>query len=347
MIACGAQQYCRCKDGGCCSFARGSDGTPQPDGLTGMADIVLCECFARDGLQHEPVFVPTALKIELIDMFTAAGFPRIEATSYSHPGQVPAFRDASDVLAGINMRPGTFYKATCPNLRAVDRALANTAVDRGASEFSLLVSATESHTARNLHTNRAKQWQNVADMCARAGGLVRLVGVISVAFGCPFEGKVDQGEVIDDVAHFVELGARHITLGDTTGLATPRTVATLFKRLTEEVPDAVPIAHFHDTRGTGLANCLAALDAGCTHFDSSFGGVGGHPAEIEYGTGYTGNVATEDLFNLFEEIGVSTGLNPDLVLAASRRCEAILGRQLRSSVARAGYGMKLMERHHV
>lgn len=154
--------------------------------------VVICECFARDGLQHESAFLPTATKVALIDAIARAGFRRIEATSYSHPRHVPAFADATEVLAGIARPEGVAFKATCPNLRAVDRALADLAAGHGASELSLLVSATEAHTERNLRTSRAAQWQAVAEMASAARGRFRLVGVISMAFGCPFEGPVDQ-----------------------------------------------------------------------------------------------------------------------------------------------------------
>ena len=304
-----------------------------------MPDVVICECFARDGLQHEPADVPIASKVAAINLFTEAGFPRIEATSYSHPGRVPAFRNASAVLAGIRRREGVFYKATCPNTRAVARALADADAGHGANELSLLVSATESHTERNLRTTRAAQWETAAEMARLAGGRFRLVGVISMALGCPFEGAVDPGAVIADVQRFADLGAQLLSIGDTTGLATPSTVRRLFRRLADEVPGITPVAHFHDTRGTGLANCMAALEAGCRNFDSAFGGVGGHPSQIQYGGGYTGNVATEDLVNLLEAEGMATGLDLDAVLAASRLCEEILGRQLNSSVGRSGYGL--------
>jgi hydroxymethylglutaryl-CoA lyase len=301
--------------------------------------VTICECFARDGLQHEAAFVPTERKIALIDAFGAAGFPRIEATSYSHPDRVPAFRDATEVLRGITRASGADYKATCPNPRAVRRAVADLDAGHGATEISLLVSATESHTARNLRTTRAAQWDNVAEMVREAGGRFRLVGVISVAFGCPIEGRVDPGSVLVDIARFASLGVELITLGDTTGLATPDTVRVLFRRVLAEVPGVNPVAHFHDTRGTGLANCVAALEAGCRFFDSAFGGVGGHPAQIEYGGGATGNVTTEDLVNLFETMGADTGLDLDRVIVASRLCEESLGRTLNSMVARAGYGL--------
>ncbi len=301
--------------------------------------VTICECFARDGLQHEETFVPTGDKVALIDAFTDAGFPRIEATSYSHPERVPAFRDASDVLTGIRRRDGVYYKATCPNVRAVERAAADLDGGRGANEISLLVSATESHTQRNLRTSRDAQWANVAGMVQAAGGRFRLVGVVSVALGCPFEGPVDPGRVVEDVARFAELGVTLVALGDTTGLATPASVRAMFRRVAADLPGVTAIAHFHNTRGTGLANCVAALEAGCRHFDTAFGGVGGHPAEIQYGGGMTGNVATEDLVNLLEAEGVSTGLDLDRFMAASELCERVLGRPLYSMVARAGLGL--------
>lgn len=308
--------------------------------------VTICECFARDGLQHEAAAPSTADKVAAIDAFTVAGFARIEATSYSHPDRVPVFRDASAVLAGIHRAPGAYYKATCPNPRAVSRALADLEAGHGASEISLLVSATASHTERNLRTTRDRQWANVAEMVALAAGRFRLVGVVSVALGCPFEGAVDPGVVVADAARFAGLGVELVAIGDTTGLGTPATVRRLFRRLLAEVPGVVPVAHFHDSRGTGLANCMAALEAGCTHFDSAFGGVGGHPAGIQYGGGYTGNVATEDLVNLLEAEGFDTGLDRDAVLAASRLAERILGRTLDSMVARTGFGL-LPERRAV
>ena len=301
--------------------------------------VVICECFARDGLQHETLALPTADKVAAIDAFTAAGFRRIEATSYSHPGQVPAFGDASAVLAGIRRGPGVHYKATCPNARAVHRALADLDSGHGATELSLLVSATESHTGRNLRTTRDAQWAAVADMVRLAAGRFRLVGVISMALGCPFEGAVGPAVVAADAARFADLGVGLVSVGDTAGHGTPSAVRALFRRLASEVPSVTLVAHFHNTRGTGLANCMTALEAGCRHFDSAFGGVGGHPAQIQYGEGMTGNVATEDLVNLLEAEGVATGLNRDAVLAASRLCERLLGRELHSMVARAGFGL--------
>ncbi|MEU7765255.1 hydroxymethylglutaryl-CoA lyase [Nocardia sp. NPDC049190] len=299
--------------------------------------VTICECFARDGLQHEPEFVPTETKVALLDSFAAAGFRRIEATSYSHPDRVPGFSDASQVLAAITRKPGVAFKATCPNPRAVQRALDDLEAGHGAEELSLLVSATESHTERNLRTTRAGQWERVTEMARLADGRFRLVGVVSVAFGCPFEGAVDPGRVAEDVARFIDLGADLVTLGDTIGVATPPSVRAMFTRLQRAHPGFPVVAHFHNTRGTGIANAVAALDAGCRHFDTAFGGVGGHPTGIRYGAGLTGNVCTEDLVSLFDAMGVETGLDLDQLAAASAACEAALGRPLSSMVARAGF----------
>src|SRR5689334_24296401 len=156
-----------------------------------MTAVTLCECFARDGLQHEPGFIPTETKRALIERFASLGFRRVEATSYSNPKVVPQFADASELLKSVKRKEGTFYKATCANVRAVERALADLDAGFGANEISLLVSATESHTQKNLNRSRGEQWHNIEEMARAAKGRFRLVGTISVAFGCPFEGRVD------------------------------------------------------------------------------------------------------------------------------------------------------------
>ena len=305
--------------------------------MAAVADVTLCECFARDGLQHEPQFVPTATKRALVERFAALGFRRVEATSYSNPKVVPQFPDASQLLQSLERRPGVFYKATCANVKAVERALADLAAGHGANEISLLVSATESHARKNLNRSRAEQWQNIADMVAAVGGRFRLVGTISVAFGCPFEGAVDPDVVLSDVESFARLGVENVALGDTTGMATPKSVRQMFSLLEEKKEKRlVPIAHFHDTRGTGLVNYVAAYEAGVRHFDSSFGGVGGHPAKVEYGGGHTGNVCTEDLVNLFESMGIATGIDLNGLLDTAELCEQALGRELHGRVTRSG-----------
>ena len=300
-----------------------------------MSAVTICECFARDGLQHEPEFVATAAKVELIGRFAALGFRRIEATSYSNPAVVPQFADASEVLRRLPRKDGVGYKATCANVRAVERALADLQAGYGASEISLLVSASDSHSRKNLKRSRAEQWQNIEDMVRVADGRFKLVGTVSVAFGCPFEGKVERRTVREDVQRFLGLGVRHVALGDTTGMATPGSIKTMFEELSR-LRYLIPIAHFHDSRGTGLVNYVAAYQAGVRYFDSSFGGAGGHPAKVQYGGGFTGNVCTEDLVNLFESMGIETGIDLEGLLDTARFCERTLGRELYGRVTRSG-----------
>jgi hydroxymethylglutaryl-CoA lyase len=300
-----------------------------------MSAVTICECFARDGLQHEPAFVPTAAKVELIGRFAALGFRRIEATSYSNPAVVPQFADASEVLKELPRKEGVSYKATCANVRAVERAAADLAAGHGASEISLLVSASDSHSGKNLKRSRAEQWQNIEDMVRVAGGRFKLVGTVSVAFGCPFEGKVERRTVREDVQRFLGLGVRHVALGDTTGMATPTSIKAMFEELSR-LRYLIPIAHFHDSRGTGLVNYVAAYQAGVRYFDSSFGGVGGHPAKVQYGGGFTGNVCTEDLVSLFESMDIDTGIDLEGLLDTARFCERTLGRELYGRVTRSG-----------
>src|SRR5260221_14201921 len=229
-----------------------------------MSAVTLCECFARDGLQHEPAFVPTAAKRALVERFAALGFQRVEATSYSNPKVVPQFADATDLLQSLARQPGVFYKATCANVRAVERALIDLDAGYGVNEISLLVSATEAHTQKNLNRSRAEQWQNIEDMVQAAKGRFRMVGTVSVAFGCPFEGKVAEDFVVSDVERFSRLGVNHVAIGDTTGVATPLSVKSLFSK----IKGVTPIAHFHDSRGTGLVDYVSAYEAGVGPFDS-------------------------------------------------------------------------------
>ena len=297
-------------------------------------DVTLCECFARDGLQHEAGFVPTATKRALVERFAALGFPRVEATSYSNPKVVPQFADASELLKSLERRTNTFYKATCANVKAVERALEDLDAGFGANEISLLVSATRSHSKKNLNRTRGEQWENIEEMVRAAKGRFRMVGTVSVAFGCPFEGKVDPDVVLKDVEKFASLGVTYVALGDTIGTATPKAVRDLVSQI--KIPNLNVIAHFHDSRGTGLVNYVAAYEAGVRHFDSAFGGVGGHPAKVKYGDGFTGNVCTEDLVNLFESMGIRTGINLDGLLATAELCEQTLGRELYGRVTRSG-----------
>jgi hydroxymethylglutaryl-CoA lyase len=301
-----------------------------------MSDLTLCECFARDGLQHEADFIPTAQKVALIDRFARAGFARVEATSYSNPAVVPQFADATEVLRALPRVDGVYYKATCANVRAVERALTDLNAGIGANEISLLVSASDAHSLRNLKQSRADQWTRIEAMAAAAQGRFRLIGTISVAFGCPFEGEIDASRVLADVERFAALGVHHVTLGDTIGVATQASTQRLFGAMLRACPDVQAIAHFHDTRGTGIVNYLAAFEAGVRHYDVAFGGVGGHPAKVKYGGGVTGNVCTEDFVNVLETMGVDTGIDLAAMMEASEACESALGRTLASRVARTG-----------
>jgi len=299
-------------------------------------EVMLCECFARDGLQHETTQLPTATKTALVQRFADIGFRRVEATSYSNPKVIPQFADASDMLRTLARRDGVFYKATCANVRAVERAVADAEAGFGANEISLLVSATETHSMKNLARSRNDQWRNIASMVDAAGGRFRLIGTISMALGCPFEGYVDPAVVLASAMRFEALGVRYVTVGDTTGVATPVSTRAIFKALMRDVPGVTPIAHFHDTRGTGIANYVAALDAGVRWFDCAIGGVGGHPVKVKYGGGHTGNVCTEDLVDLFAAMGVATGIDRSALLDVVAECEAALGRTLDGRVSRSG-----------
>ena len=239
------------------------------------------------------------------------------------------------MLAGIARPEGVRFKATCPNARAVERAIADLDAGHGADELSFLVSASEGHSRRNLRASRAEQWDRIEAMAGMARGRFTLVGVVSVAFACPFDGRTDPDVVLSDAARLAALGCDLVTIGDTTGHAAPGAVRRLFADLAS-LGGVAPVAHFHDTRGTALANCLAAYDAGCRHFDAAVGGTGGHPAGIAYGEGYTGNAATEDLVNLFESEGIPTGIDWDALMALSAMAEGALGRPLQARTVRAG-----------
>ena len=298
--------------------------------------VILNECFARDGLQNETTFVPADTKVALIDRFTELGFRRVEATSYANPERVPQFADASEVLAKMRRGENVLYKASGGNVRAVERANADYDKGVGPNEISLLASASESHSKKNLNATKEEQWRRVQDMVQVAGGRYNLVGSLSVAFACPFDGIISPEIVKEDCARFAELGVRTISLGDTIGAATPDLIEAMFESLIAAHPELTFVAHFHDTRGLGLANCLAAYRAGCRYFDSAFGGAGGHPAKIKYGGGYTGNVATEDLVNMFEAMGISTGIKLDRLIETARMCEEVVGRELYGKVTRTG-----------
>jgi hydroxymethylglutaryl-CoA lyase len=305
--------------------------------------VVLSECFVRDGLQHETSFMPTARKVALIKRFVSLGFPRIEATSFTHPGNVPQFTDADEVLSAIPRQHGVSYKATCINMRSVERAIAASDAGHGPNEVSVILCPSDMMSQRAFHRTRAVQHDLIKSMIDGFQNRFTLIGTISFAFGSPPE-AVDPRNVIDDAIWLRNNGVKYLAIADTAGMGTPRSVAAIFRTLRQELPDAVPIAHFHDTRGLGLTNCLAAYEEGVRHFDCAFGGAGGSPAKINYFEGYTGNVCTEDLVNMFETIGVKTNIDLSRLIETAKLCEEAVGRELHGRVTRSGLGQHSEER---
>jgi hydroxymethylglutaryl-CoA lyase len=303
--------------------------------------VVLCECFARDGLQNEDAFVPTDLKVRFLDAATEAGFPKIEAASYAHPKYLPQFADTEEVLRRIRRKAGVTYLGLVPNERGLDRCLEHRQQGFGPDAIGTILSASEPHNQANVKRTVAESRAEIEAICRRAlkDGL-RVIGAIATSFGCPIQGVVPFAAVAELAAWYADLGAQEVLFGDTTGTANPVQVEAFFTSLRSAVPGAVPIAHFHNTRGTALANCLAALRAGVTHFDASVGGVGGRPKFTEGNypriMGFTGNACTEDLAAMFEEMGVRTGLDLPRLLDLGRLAEQVLGRELHSHVVKTG-----------
>ncbi len=291
------------------------------------ARISLREVGPRDGLQNEDP-VPTAAKVELINTLAGTGISRIEAVSYVRPEAIPQMADADQVWAGITRSPAVRYSALAPNLRGARRAL-----DAGFTEVEVVVSASDTHNRRNVNRGTAESLDDIAviiDEAHRRGASCQVV--VATAWGCPYEGDVQAGRVLGVAGRAVADGADAISFGDTTGMATPRRVTELVAGFRSRHP-AVPLnLHFHNTRGTGLANVLAALELGVDDFDASVGGLGGCP----YAPGASGNIATEELVHMVEDMGVATGVDLDAMIGAAEEAERIVGRQLPSQVLRAG-----------
>ena len=289
--------------------------------------ISLREVGPRDGLQNEAP-VPTAAKVSLIDALSLTGLPRIEAVSFVSPKAIPSMADAEAVWSGINRAPGVRYSALVPNLRGAERALA-----AGFREIEVVVSASDTHNRKNVRRSTAESLDDIATLIQvihDAGGSCQVI--VSTAFGCPYEGEVPVSRVVETATRAVRDGADGVSFGDTTGMATPGRVTAVVGELRSAAPDVPLNLHFHNTRGTGLANVLAALQLGVADFDASVGGLGGCP----YAPGATGNVCTEDLVHMVEDMGVATGVDLDALLEAARLAESLVGRTLPSQVLRAG-----------
>ncbi len=282
------------------------------------ARVTVVEVGPRDGLQNEKGVVSTEDKVRFIDLLSAAGFPVIEATSFVSPKAVPQLADAAEVMATIQRKPGVRYTALVPNQKGMERALA-----AGVDEVAVFTGASETFVQHNINTSIAgsiESFRPVVEMAREAGKRVR--GYISTAFGCPYEGPVAPEAVARVADLLLDLGVAELSIGDTIGVATPNQVVAVTELLLGRVPVERLAMHFHDTRGTALANVLAALQLGISIFDSSTGGLGGCP----YAPGASGNLATEDLLYLLHGLGIETGVRLDGVVEASRFLAGVRGR---------------------
>lgn len=310
------------------------------DRLTLSDRVVIGECWARDGLQNETVIVPTDQKVEMISAMVDAGFTKIEATSFAHPKYLPQFADAEEVLRRLPRRPGVAYRGICTTAKAVERAIRSREEGAGVDEIVMLISSTEAHNQANVNMTHDENKRLIEEMVrASLDSGHKVFGWVLTSFGCPIAGDMPLPHVAKMGKWWKDIGATIIGFGDTTGSSNPRQVSEFYEYMlaegftTEEV-----VVHFHDTRGWGVANSLVALTFGFTHFDCSIGAIGGQPktGAAEYHTGYAGNTCTEDLVGMFEEMGVSTGIDMTKMLEMGRRAEEILGRKLRSNFLDAG-----------
>ena len=284
----------------------------------------------RDGFQNEPETIPTDEKVRLIDMLSASGVKRMEITSFVRPDVIPQLADAAEVLMAVQRRPGVAFSVLIPNLRGLERALQMR--DRF-DEVSVFLSASETHNQRNVNRSIEESLAGLEETLARAGeeGL-RREGVVATSFGCPYEGEVPPERVFEIADRLHAEGCAEIGFADTTGMANPAQVREFFAAAFERLPGVELTAHFHNTRGQGLANALAALEAGCRSFESSFGELGGCPVP----KGATGNIATEDLVSMLHEMGRPTGIDLARLLDCSREVQRVLGRPLGSHLLTAG-----------
>jgi hydroxymethylglutaryl-CoA lyase len=289
-----------------------------------MTRVSIREVGPRDGLQNEDP-VPTSAKVELINALGATGVSRIEAVSFVHPKAIPQMADADEVWAKIDRNPAVRYSALVPNVRGAQRAIA-----AGFTEVEVVVSASDTHNRRNINRSTEESLAELPELIKTLhDGKASAELIIATSFGCPYEGDIDPGRVAAIVDQGVAMGVDRIAFGDTTGMATPRRVRDVLERVSRDKP---VLCHFHNTRGTGLANILTALDLGVTEFDASVGGLGGCP----YAPGATGNVATEEVVHMLHDMGYETGIDLDKLVEAAELAQRIVGRELPSGVLRAG-----------
>lgn len=290
--------------------------------------VSLREVGPRDGLQNEPP-VPTEAKIGLLDRLSATGIPRIEAVSFVHPRAIPQMADADKVWAGAQRSSQVRYSALVPNLKGADRALA-----AGFTELEVVVSASATHNRKNINRSTDESIAELAQIAERVHDEAdaTLEVIVATSFGCPYEGEVPVARVLDVARRAVAAGADRLAFGDTTGVATPNRVAALVDGVRSAHPDMPVLLHFHNTRGTALANILIALQHGVTEFDASVGGLGGCP----YAPGASGNVATEEVVHMLEDMGIETGVDLEALLDVAAYAQDVVGHELPSGVLKAG-----------
>ncbi|MBA3328252.1 MAG: hydroxymethylglutaryl-CoA lyase [Solirubrobacterales bacterium] len=295
-----------------------------------MTEVSIREVGPRDGFQNEPEVLPTADKVGLVDALARTGLRRIEVTSFVRADVVPQLADGREVLAAIDVPDGVARSVLVPNERGLDDALE---VRERFEEIGVFVSASQTHNAKNVNRSIEASMDGLLRVVPRAreGGL-RVEATIVTSFGCPYEGRVDRAVVLGLARRLADAGAQEIAFGDTTGMANPVQVREHFLAAREALGDVELTAHFHNTRGQGLANVLAALQAGCESFESSVGELGGCPVP----PGSTGNIASEDLVGMLHEMGVQTGIDLDALVGAARAAQALLGRPLGSHTLVAG-----------
>jgi hydroxymethylglutaryl-CoA lyase len=292
--------------------------------------VRLREVGPRDGFQNEPETISTADKVRLIDLLSATGVKRMEVTSFVRPDVIPQLADAEQVLTAIERRDGVSFSVLLPNERGLERALG--ARDRF-DEISVFLSASETHNRKNVNRPVGESLDGLERTLATAteAGL-RCEGVIATSFGCPYEGDVPPERVFEIAERLAAAGCAEVGFGDTTGMANPRQVHEFFAAARERIGGPELTAHFHNTRGQGLANVLAALEEGIASFEASFGELGGCPVP----PGSTGNVSSEDVVSMLDEMGIETGIDLPALIAASRAAQEVLGRPLGAHVLRAG-----------
>ncbi len=308
-------------------------GTPAPHG----SPITVCEVGPRDGFQNEKTFIPTARKIEIVNAMFVAGVRHIQVTSFVSPRAVPQLVDAAEVIAGINRPDGSTVSALIPNLKGAERAAA-----AGVDAVHTVVSASETHNLKNVNRSidqSLRDFEAVTTLMHRDGIVVE--GGMATAFGCPFEGIVPPEQVARIAKRYQDLGAKRVSLGDTTGMATPATVKAAIQAIRAEAPGVEICLHFHNTRGVGLACVMTGLSEGVTYYDASIGGLGGCP----FAAGATGNICTEDLVYLLQESGYQTGIDLAAITEAARMTQDTLGRDLPGQILKAGPRLRRYDAH--